>query len=488
MLYDLPLFIVNELSTGPYGPEVTAKIARIRRKYETYLLGADFQLDPEDEDNPQDYQQTVFKSRKVKRLIDREAEFMMGKTPDIRITCQKEHENSVEMQSQIQAYLANVLKRSNFASKVLRGARDCFIGGRVFLKLNIQPDKVTLQFVPADCFIYRTKPDDIDELESVVLFYCVSDTEDKAEQRWWRQRYRIEDNKSFVKETLFDGYGNIIEDSEERPTGINCIPGAVILNGGLSGDTDGESDVDAIDTEDSAYNEMRSRNMDSLKKNMDPLAYILGANPKTFKGLSRKPGAVNDIQPDPLLNGSLPQVGQLENSFDYNTSYQETTNSIVAEMYENLGIPDVRAAATSGLVTSGKGLEALYWPLICRIEEKWTSWKPALEQIARIIIDAAEVFPELKRVYGDFKRDEDYVVTVENQYALPSQEDEERELDLREVGTGRSIKSYLMKWGGPDHSGMTADKADEEIQQMIAEKRMMEEAYDNGADLGDLEI
>jgi hypothetical protein len=154
-------------------------------------------------------------------------------------------------------------------------------------------------------------------------------------------------------------------------------------------------------------------------------------------------------------------------------------------MHELLGIPDLRAASVSGLVTSGKGLEALYWPLICRVNEKWTAWSPALEYIARVIIDAAEIYPDLKKAYGDFTRDEAYTVIVETQYALPSQDTEERELDLREVGTGRSVKSYLMKWGGADHTGLSEEKADEEIAQMVAEKRMFEEAYDNpsGGDL-----
>ena len=80
MIYDLPLFIVNELSSGPYGPEVTARIARIREKYDIYAGGADFKTETNADD---DYTPTVFKSRKVKRLIDREAEFMMGKTPGI---------------------------------------------------------------------------------------------------------------------------------------------------------------------------------------------------------------------------------------------------------------------------------------------------------------------------------------------------------------------------------------------------------------------
>ena len=77
-------------------------------------------------------------------------------------------------------------------------------------------------------------------------------------------------------------------------------------------------------------------------------------------------------------------------------------------------------------------------------------------------------------------------MTIAPVYALPEDEETERELDLREVGTGRSIKSYLMKWGGPNYSGLSSEKADEEIEQMAKEKRMMEAAYEelSGLDLG----
>ena len=60
---------------------------------------------------------------------------------------------------------------------------------------------------------------------------------------------------------------------------------------------------------------------------------------------------------------------------------------------------------------------------------------------------------------------------------LPEDDGEERTLDLQEVGTARSIKSYLMEWGGPDHKGLTDDEADDEIEQIVKEKRMLEDSY-----------
>lgn len=145
-------------------------------------------------------------------------------------------------------------------------------------------------------------------------------------------------------------------------------------------------------------------------------------------------------------------------------------------MHDDLGIPDLSLEKTQGLMTSGKGLKMLYWPLICRCEAKWAVWKPALEWLAELLLYAAEIFPGLKKLYGDFQS-ADHVITVDNQYPLPEDEAEERTLDLQEVGTARSIKSYLKEWGGPDHKGLTDDDADKEIEQMVKEKRMLEESF-----------
>lgn len=483
-IYDLPLFITNELSSGPYGPEITAKINQIHQRYEVYQLGADFNI-PYDEDTDID-DMTLIKSKNVKQLIDKQATFMFGRTPDIKINCE-DGDVGCNNQSDMQNYLNKVLKKNNFAAKLLRGSRDCFIGGRVFVKANIQPEKITLAFIPADEFIYETEPDDVDTLKRVILFYCVTDSQDKSEQRWWRQRYRMDNGHCYVIEDLYDGWGTKIKGygTPERDTGLDRIPGVVILNEGLSGDIEGESDVDLLWDEDRFYNEMRSRSGESLKKNMDPLVYIMGASPKSFKGLNRRPGAVNDIEADPVLKGTLPNIGQLENGFSFESAYEKAISNSLDNMHQNLGVPDVSAASQKGLITSGKGMKTLYWELITRCDGKLATWKPALEYIAELIIDAANIFPELKKVYGDFD-EEEYTVTVENKYALPEDEDSERELDMQEVSSGtRSIKSYLMKWGGPDYQGMTQEQADLEIEQIVKEKRMMEDSYFSEDTAGD---
>lgn len=481
---DLPLFIIRELS-GPYGPYETDRINEIQKLYSIYENGADFDTEFTDADG---FSPTNLKAKKIKRLISKQAEFMVGKPPDIKITCPDEEkkENGKPNESAMQEYIKYVLKKNLWPDKLLKGAKDCFIGGKVALKVNVSADKLSIMFVPADGFVYETEYDDVDVLKKVVLFYCVNDTEDKSEQKWWRQRYRMENGKCIVSESLYDGYGELIpgsEAKEDEDTGLDRIPVYVIINDGLSGDTCGESDVETIENEDSWYNKMRSANLDTIRKTMNHITWISGAKPGIFDNLNFAPGTVLDLQGDPVLQGTLPNVGTIENTFSYKDAYSETLGNISENMHDGLGIPDLSLEKTQGLMTSGKGLKMLYWPLICRCEAKWAAWKPALEWMAELLLYAAEIFPGLKKAYGKFD-DAYHVVTVDNQYPLPEDEAEERALDLQEVGVGRSIKSYLMEWGGPNHEGLTDDDADAEIQQMIYEKRAFEDSYEGDITAG----
>lgn len=473
---DLPLFIVLELS-GPYGPEITQKINQIIKWYNIYAAGSDFKTEVEESDK---FEPTKLKSRKIRRLINRQAEFMVGKAPDIKIVCpdEKKTDQGKPNESAMQQYLNKVLKNNLWTDKLLKGAKDCFIGAKVALKVNVTADKLSIMFIPADGFIYETEPDDVDTLKKVVLFYCVNDSEDKLEQRWWRQRYKMENGRCLVSESLHDGYGSAIEGHEikDQDTKLDRIPVYVIVNDGLSGDTDGESDVETITDEDSWYNKMRSANLDTIRKTMNQITWVAGASAQTFDNLENIPGVIWDLQADPINQGNIPQVGTVENKFTYGDAYKETLGNISENMHDDLGIPDLSLKKTQGLMTSGKGLKMLYWPLICRCEAKWAVWKPALEWLAELLLYAAEIFPGLKKLYGDFQS-ADHVITVDNQYPLPEDEAEERTLDLQEVGTARSIKSYLKEWGGPDHKGLTDDDADKEIEQMVKEKRMLEESF-----------
>lgn len=476
----IPDFIALELY-GPYGPDVLQKLGKIETYYHIYKHGTRFETETSG-----DYTPARLHSHLIKELIRRESQFLFGKTPGFRVSCPEEAKTDGKRPNEaaMQKYLDTVLKENHIADKLIKAARDCAIGGRVALKVNLSPERCSILFVPADGFVYQTDMDDVDKLERITFFYTVKDDADKARQEIWVQKYWMENGRCMVTERFTDGYGKTLSwdgERENADTGLDRIPAFVILNDGLSGDTDGESEVKELMEDDAWYGRLKSANIDTLRKGMNQIVWMSGVSPDSSKTFRYAPGALWDMKGDPAQagvgsNAAQVQVGTIENSFSYAGAYQETLANIKRDMQDLLGVPDLNLESTRSLITSGKGLKALYWPLICRCEEKMNAWRPALEWLAELVLDAAEIFPDLHR-YGEFSPASRRII-IENQYPLPEDENDEKQLDLSEVANrARSARSYLMKWGGPDCKGLDGDEADAELEQIVKEQRMMEDSF-----------
>lgn len=471
----IPTFIYQEL-IGPYGYDTLKRIGKIERYYHIYEYGAGFEVE-----ETEDYTPACLKSKQIRALISKQAQFAFGKTPEHKVTCPSEPQDPEKgkvNESAIQDYLNSVLRKNHWSGKLIKGAKDCFIGGKVALKATVSNDRIHIMFVPADGFVCETDIDDVDRLERIVFFYTVRDDEERERQRIWVQKYWLENGRCYMSERITDGNGKTVSGSEtieKQDTHLNQIPAYVILNDGLSGDTDGESDVETVMAEDSWYNRMRSNNLDSLRKGMNQITYGINVDRDSIQHFQIKPGAFWDVQGEP---DKEPSINTISNDFTYNSAFQDTLSNLKQGMHDSLSVPDLNLESMKSIITSGKAMKAIYWPLICRCEEKMTAWKPALIWLSELVISAAEIYPDLKKVYGDFQK-ADYSVTIDNQYPLPEDEDEERTLDMQEVtAQSRSRKSYLMKWGGTAHQGLTAEEADAEFAQIAKEREMLEDSYE----------
>ena len=143
-------------------------------------------------------------------------------------------------------------------------------------------------------------------------------------------------------------------------------------------------------------------------------------------------------------------------------------------MYEQCAVPNVSPEALKGVVSSGKTLKAIYWDLIVRCEEKMLAWRPALEFMAKCIIEGARLYPAVIDKYIEDKLpDQPYTIRVDNQYPLPEDEAEEKQIDLAEVNAQTmSKKAYMKKW-----RNLTEDEADAEIRQIAMERQILEDSF-----------
>ena len=455
--------IMTELG-GLYGNEVIKEMNEIIKLYDIYDgPGQNWIIDK------QDYIPTKKKTNYIKKLIKEEARFLFGKTPIF--TVQVEDDKHQEQVEEINKYINKLLKDNLFEDKLVKGARDCFIGKRIAIKLHADTITKTIRvmFVPSLEFVYEPFEDRIDELKKIIFFHQMNQEQDKSKQIIWKQKYEMVDGKCILNEGFYNGNGDLLETlAVNVDLKLSGIPAYVILNDGLSGDLQGESDVEEILENGIEYNKLASEDLDALKKGMNRIIYGTDVDPAASKHFKLKPGAYWDVSTDIASDGKQAQIGTIDTDFNYDTRMENTLNRIKADMHEVLNIPMINNSDLQGMMTSGKSMKALYWQLITRCEEKMMSWRPALEWMIRAILEMNEVYS-----ITTLPKLENFDVVVENQYPLQENEDEEMVLDLQKVNAQTmSRKTFIKKW-----ANVADDIAEEELKQIQLEKQILEDSY-----------
>ena len=453
--------IMTELG-GLYGKEVIKEMNEIIKLYDIYEgPGQDWIVDEKD------YTPTKKKTNYIKKLIKEEARFLFGKTPTVQV----EDDKYQEQVEEINKYINKLLKDNLFEDKLVKGARDCFIGKRIAIKLHADTITKTIRvmFVPSLEFVYEPFEDRVDELKKIIFFHQMNQEQDKSKQIIWKQKYEMVDGKCILNEAFYNGNGDLLETlAVNVDLKLSGIPAYVILNDGLSGDLKGESDVEEILENGIAYNKLASEDLDALKKGMNRIIYGTDVDPEASKHFKLKPGAYWDVSTDIASDGKQAQIGTIDTDFNYDTRMENTLNRIKSDMHEVLNIPMINNSDLQGMMTSGKSMKALYWQLITRCEEKMMSWRPALEWTIRAILEMNEVYS-----ITTLPKLENFDVVVENQYPLQENEDEEMTLDLQKVNAQTmSRKTFIKKW-----TNVTDDIAEEELKQIQLEKQMLEDSY-----------
>lgn len=468
MLNSYQEFVTAELA-GLYGSAVLQEMNDILRLYDIYEGRENF-IDKSEE---KDYTQTEKRTNLIKKLIKEESRFLFGKTPELYIQPKNDTDADKDKAGEINLYLNKILKDNLFSEKLVKGARDCFIGKRAAIKLYANQDtkEIRIMFLPSLEFIYESDEENPNELKKIIFFYQTNKEVEKDKQRIWKQKYEMIDGRCILNEGIYNGNGILIEpinvDVDLQLSGIPCY---VVINDGLSGDPFGESDVKELLDNQIQYNRLSSEDVDTLRKGMDRIIYGIDIDPEASEKFKLKPGAFWDVPTDPTAEGKQAALGTIPTDFNYGDKIENSLKRIKSDMYEMLNIPMLSNDELKGMMTSGKTMKALYWQLITRCEEKMMAWRPALEWLIRAILEITEVYqienlPQL-----------DYTVTVENNYPLQEDEDEEKTLDLQQVNAqAMSRKTFIKKW-----QGVTDDVADAEIKQIALEREMLEESYVSG--------
>ena len=468
---EIPYSVISKDLPSYMKTDFYQELGEILGYYKVYQRGADFSI----EGTNGDYIGSDLKYKKCKDLIDQEARFLFAHTPDVYINKNTAHTEQEKNEASIlNDYIMKVFDKSAFADKLIKAAKDCFIGKRVACMLNFHVEQgISITFLKSYEFIYEK--DNTEKLNKIVAFYTVVDSSTRKDKRIKRKLYEMENGVCYVEESLFDGLGVLVEEVTPRTdTLFTYIPAVVIINDGLSNDGKGMSEIDELDEMESFYSKLANADIDSGRKNMNAVRYTIDASEESTANLSNAPGAFWDLKSNTLTpDPKVAQVGMIESSMNYSGPLKVTLDRINNQMHSQTGVPDINSEQLQGVITSGKTLKALYWGLTVRCDEKMLVWEPAIRYIVTSLIDGGILYPESVANYTDTPLPQvDLDILVENNYALLEDDDEEKTMDLAEVSASlMSRKAYMKKW-----RGLTDEEIDEELKQILLEKQMFEDS------------
>ena len=471
----IPYALINAEVSGA-AKDTLDELTQICQYYKVYKKGASFTV----EGTNGDYIPAKLKYKMAASLINKEARFLFAEPPDITVEPKgdlgKVSQEAKDALTVLNDLVKTILDENKFEEALIKGAKDCFIGKRIAGLVNFnEEDGVMVTFLPSTQFIYETRIGNNNIITKFVTFIIVKDSITLSEKRIFKKKFVLEDDgKVWLEEVLYDGAGGEIEVvTEYQETLMPMIPVSIFINDGLTGENDGESEIDLLKDYEEWYSKLSNADIDAERKSMNPTKYTVDMESNSTKNLSTAAGAFWDLGSDQNLDKPAPQVGLLEPGMNYSDALKTSLDRIKTVGYEQIDMPNITLESMQGAITSGKSLKAIYWPLIVRCKEKMKMWGPQLRNLVDIIIQGAMVYPNcVKRYTDDTIVPVAYEITVTQNTPLPEDEIEERNMDLAEVESKTmSRKAYMKKW-----RNLTDDEVQEELEQIALERQMIEDS------------
>lgn len=474
--FSIPYFLFNEDLSSNIASSFKNEFNEIMEYYRVYRLGNDFI--PEGSNG--DYLPSSLRYKKAAMILNKEARFFFSNSPTFNVNVDDVTGEFSEENAIVQDYLDKVLELTNFHGNLLKACKDCFVGKRIAIVVNFtENDDIAIKFLRSTDFVYEYGDDE--KLNKFICFYELTHSEYLTEQRWFRKYYQRENGKVYLKEEIWSGDGVLQEVVTSRTQiKLNYIPAVVIINDGLLGDVRGISELTYLMDYESYYSKLANSDMDAERKSMHPIRYTIDASEKSTRNLPTSPGSYWDIQTDedkPNEGSYVAKVGTIEAQMNYSTPLKVTLDRLENEMYAELDVPNITSEQLAGVITSGKTIQALYWGLTVRCDEKMLAWAYGLREIAYTIIDGGRIYSNCIHKYTDAESIPDipYDVLVENNYPIPEDEKEEKELDITEIDAKvMSRKAYLKKW-----RKLNDTEAAAELEQIKLESEMLDNTYLN---------
>lgn len=422
-----------------------------------------------------DYRPTREVRNLTKKLIDKQARFMLAIPPNLMFKAKSlDDVDNAEMKRTV---IEQILDAGKFWSKSYNAFKDCTIGKRVLLAvLANRPSEgsegnIRFRYYTMPEFTYQFDPNDCEVLTKVQIAYQDERTVGAidTQQRWHKWTYEMREEKCWAIYQVVDGLNQQVfteialepneagvseteryDFKEEWDTGLTQIPCKVILNDGLTGDTKGRSDIKDLMDLAMNYNKTNSDYRDALRFKMFEQPVFTDADPNSIKGIRIAPNAIIDLKTDPSASmgeGGSKQASasMLSSTFNFVEGAECYLDRLKREMYEIMEQPLPEQLKE---VPSGKALKMLYYDLIARCEDKWIMWDSAIMWMIDLIIEMINTLGLYADVEGIEAINTVTVNSIKHNVPIADDAEEAKKVAIEEVKANvKSHKTYIREFG-----------------------------------------
>ena len=192
----IPYSVIADDLTSVQKDAHYAEMQEIVNLYAAYKKGEEFLT----EGSNADYVPSQLRYKKAASIINKEARFLFANPPTFNINIDDVSGEVKKQNAVVQDFLDTVLRKNNLNEKLLKAAKDCFIGKRVALVLNFNDTSgITITFLNSMEFVYETSGVGSNELKKLVMFSNLEDTLYKEKQRWFKKVYTLENGGEYLR-------------------------------------------------------------------------------------------------------------------------------------------------------------------------------------------------------------------------------------------------------------------------------------------------
>lgn len=403
----------------------------------------------------------------------------------------------------------DIFTAGDFWKQTLTAFKDCTIGKRVLLTVQANPgEPIRFRYFTMPEFQYELDPKDITKLKRVCIVYQDERTRGMlaVKQIWYKWTYEMrtptvqqEDEEGNVveipvegaaetcwykKETV-DGNNTIVDEPVEienldnttdyltgektkemaYPENIDWtdtklfeLPCRIILNGGLTGDIWGTSDVKELMDMANSYNRVNSDFRDALRFKMFEQPVFVDADTRSIQIAKIAPNAIIDLKTDPVLdNGEgtsrAAQAFMLSSTFNFVQAADSYLDRLKKDMYEHMDQPLPEEIKS---VPSAKAMRFMFQDLVGRCEEKWaTGWDSAVTWVIQFICHAIRMFNLYPEQRGVLLANTATTDVFTHNYPIPEDDQEKKTIAIQEVEAKvKSHKTYIREFGDVEDEDM----------------------------------